>query len=128
MQLHEKWLAKAEEDLAFAKLGFKEKFYSQVCFLSQQVVEKSLKAFPLAENRPYPRLHKVVELAILCKEIAGPLVPFKNDLKILDEFYIPTRYPDAVPGSLPTGMPSLQDADHALQVAETILELVKQAI
>ena len=125
---HEKWLAQANDDLAFAKLGIKEGFPSQVCFLSQQVVEKSFKAFLLAKNRPYPRLHKVVELATLCKEITNKLTTFKNDLKILDEFYIPTRYPDAVPGSLPTGLPSEQDAQHALQTAQKILELIEQEI
>src|SRR5436309_9802815 len=62
VQPHEQWLARAEDDLSFAQLGFREKYFSQVCFLSQQVVEKALKAFRLAKGRSYPRVHKVVEL------------------------------------------------------------------
>jgi HEPN domain-containing protein len=65
VQPHEQWLDRAEDDLSFAQLGFREKYFSQACFLSQQVVEKSLKGFLLAKGRAYPRLHKVFELAKL---------------------------------------------------------------
>lgn len=128
MQPHEQWLARAEDDLSFAQLGLREKYVSQVCFLSQQVVEKAFKAFLLAKGRSYPRLHKVIELANLCVELEKNLDPLKNDLKLLDEFYIPTRYPDAVPGGLPGGVPEFADAESALQTATKILELVKSRI
>ena len=75
MQPHEQWLARAEEDLAFAQIGFREKYFSHACFLSPQVVEKSLKGFLLAKGRTYPRLHKVIELAKLCVELAVDLEP-----------------------------------------------------
>ncbi len=42
MEEFELWLSKAGDDLEFAKLGLDNEFYSQVCFLSHQVVEKSL--------------------------------------------------------------------------------------
>ena len=128
MQPHEQWLARAEDDLSFAQLGLREKYFSQVCFLSQQVVEKAFKAFLLAKGRPYPRLHKVIELANLCFELEKDLDPLKNDLKLLDEFYIPTRYPDAVPGGLPSGIPEFADAETALQTATRVLELVRSRI
>src|SRR5436853_3448790 len=54
VQPHEQWLARAEDDLSFAQLGLREKYFSQVCFLSQQVVEKAFKAFLLAKGRSYP--------------------------------------------------------------------------
>ncbi len=46
------------------------------------------------------------------------------ELLFLDRFYIPTRYPDALPGSLPEGMPNNQDAAGALATARRILDLV----
>ncbi len=128
MQQHEQWLARAEEDLSFAQLGFREKYFSQACFLSQQVVEKSFKGFLLAKGRSYPRLHKVVELAKLCVEIAGDLEPYKDDLKLIDEFYIPTRYPDAVPGGLAEGLPGKDEAKSALETAAAILQLIRSRI
>ena len=128
MQPHEQWLARAEEDLAFAQIGFREKYFSQACFLSQQVVEKSLKGFLLAKGRTYPRLHKVIELANLCIELAVDLEPLKNDLKLIDEFYIPTRYPDAIPGGLAEGLPGSDEAKSALDTAPAILELVRNRV
>jgi HEPN domain-containing protein len=125
---HEPWLARAEEDLSVSQLCFREKYFSQSCFLSQQVIEKSLKAFLLAKGRSYPRQHKVVKLAVLCKELSSDLQSLKNELKLIDEFYIPTRYPDAVPGGLPGGLPSSEDAHLALQTATAILELVRSRI
>ena len=128
VQPHEQWLARAEDDLAFARVGFRENYFSQVCFLSQQVVEKCLKAFLLAKGRSYPRQHKVVELASLCTEIQQELEPFKTDLKLLDEFYIPTRYPDAIPGGLTAGLPTTEDAQRALQAASEILEIIRASV
>lgn len=125
MLQHEKWLAKAEEDLAFANLGLREKYFSQVCFLSQQVVEKSFKAFLISKGHAYPRLHKVLALASLCREIKKDIEPYRSDLKLLDEFYIPTRYPDAIPGGLSSGFPDEKDARQAIEVARKILTLVR---
>jgi HEPN domain-containing protein len=128
VQPHEQWLDSAEDDLSFAQLGFREKYFSQACFLSQQVVEKSLKGFLLAKGRTYPRLHKVIELAKLCNEIAADLEPLKDDLKLIDEFYIPTRYPDAVPGGLAEGLPGPDEARSALETAAKILQLIRSRI
>lgn len=45
-QLAQEWFKKAQADIDFAKLGFKEtEHYGQVCFLCQQAVEKYLKGF-----------------------------------------------------------------------------------
>jgi HEPN domain-containing protein len=43
----------------------------------------------------------------------------------LDRFYIPTRYPDALPGTLPEGFPGRRDAQEALDVAKQTLERVE---
>ena len=126
MQPHEQWLARAEEDLSFAQLGFRENYLSQACFLSQQVAEKALKGFLLAKGRSFPRVHKVVDLAKLCVELAADLEPLKNDLKLLDEFYIPTRYPDAIPGGLADGLPGPDEAK--LDTAASVLQLVQNRI
>jgi len=43
----------------------------------------------------------------------------RDDLSTqLDDFYIPTRYPDAIPGAMPEGLPNAEDAREALEVAE----------
>jgi HEPN domain-containing protein len=71
---------------------------------------------------------KVVELATLCAEIQEELEPLKIELKLLDEFYLPTRYPDAIPGGLGAGLPSTEDAQRALRAATAILGIVRARI
>lgn len=44
----ERWLSQAENDLAFAKVGLRERFYAQVCFQCQQVCEKAIKSIRFA--------------------------------------------------------------------------------
>ena len=51
---------------------------------------------------------------------------FYKECLILDRFYIPTRYPDAIPGSLSEGLPNKEDASEALQVAEEVLNFIKR--
>lgn len=40
----DRWLRQAENDLAFARLALRERFFPPACFLAQQVPEKALKA------------------------------------------------------------------------------------
>ncbi|RKY56317.1 MAG: DNA-binding protein, partial [Candidatus Neomarinimicrobiota bacterium] len=50
-------------------------------------------------------------------------------VKLLDRFYIPTRYPNALPGSLPEGLPNAQDAKDTLTTAEKkIIARAKQLV
>jgi len=52
----------------------------------------------------------------------------KFEVQLLDRFYIPTHYPDALPGSLPEGLPDAQEAQEALTTAKNILARVEQLI
>ena len=52
----------------------------------------------------------------------------RNSILLLDRFYIPTRYPDAIPGGLKEGLPKERDAEEAIGVAKTIFERSKKAI
>jgi len=44
----------------------------------------------------------------------------RRRLLLLDRYYIPTRYPDAVPGSSVTGMPNQADAEEALSASTNL--------
>lgn len=119
---HEDWFAFAEDDLNFAKVGLREEFYSQVCFLSQQSIEKVLKGFLVSQRKTYPKTHKLIDLYGRCNVIW--LEPFKNKIKMVDEFYVPTRYPNGTPGDLSTRRANETDAREALAAAEEIFQLV----
>lgn len=123
---HENWMFFAKDDLAFARVGLKDGFYSHVCFLSQQAVEKAMKGYLISQKKDYPKTHGLVTLHRLTE--VGWLDPHLGSLKKLSEFYVPLRYPDAVVGALPECMPDEEDAAEALKWAEDIVALIESHI
>lgn len=117
----ERWLQFAGEDLQMAELAMQEAIYNQVCFHSQQCAEKSIKGLLVLQGKATPRTHLLGDLLTLLDPN-----PFTTslDIQLLDRFYIPTRYPDALPGSLPEGLPDHKDATEALIVARQVLDMV----
>lgn len=121
---HEEWLEKAEDDLKFAEIGLKEGFCAQVCFLSQQAIEKCLKGTLVFLGRSYPKVHGLRELSKLIPEL--DLKEWATALTIIDGYYVPLRYPDAAAGSKASGPPSKEEAGEALKTAEAVSEQVKR--
>lgn len=60
------------------------------------------------------------------KKLLDLFKEFINEIKLLDAFYIPTRYPDGIPGSLPEGLPDKKDAESSLSIAERIFDIIKK--
>lgn len=104
-----------------AELAVEEGIWNQVCFHAQQCAEKSLKAVLSSHGHLPPRTHKLADLVSFLGEEVPP--DLGDDLLLLDRFYIPTRYPDALPGSLPDGLPCESDAREALTLARKIMGL-----
>lgn len=123
--LPRQWLNKAAEDLAVARLIFREGHPGHVCFLSQQCMEKSLKAYLLVYRNKYPRTHKLVELLGQCDRLDANFAHFWPECQVVDQYYIPTRYPDALPGRLPEGLPGRAEAEEALAAAAKVLQFVR---
>lgn len=123
MQAGKNWLNFAAEDLKMAELAMQEHVYNQVCFHSQQAVEKALKGYIESKKKHIPRTHKLIDILAVIKENI-----FTEDLKeqviLLDRFYIPTRYPDTLPGSLPNGLPIANDAKESLDTATSVLKVI----
>jgi HEPN domain-containing protein len=119
------WLYFAEEDARAAAIMMKEQIFNKVCFLSQQCVEKALKAFLLSQQNLPRRTHKLIELLALCGEVDRDFRGFEEQCLELDRYYLPTRYPDALIGTLPEGLPGRKEAESTLEIATEILEFVK---
>lgn len=118
------WLEKAAEDLTVAHLVFNEGYMAHACFLAQQCIEKSLKAYLLYSSSTYPRTHKLVDLLGQCENLEPAFSQFQSDCIVVDQYYIPTRYPNGVPGGLPGGTPGQTEAQESLDIAERILRFV----
>jgi HEPN domain-containing protein len=117
----QQWPDRAAEDLTVARLLLRERYFSHACFLAQQCAEKSLKAYLLAVKNNYPRAHKLVDLITLCIAVNSEFSRFRDDCIVIDQYYVPTRYPNGIPGALPEGMPASQEAGEAVASAEAIM-------
>ena len=93
----ERWLAFAREDLRMAELAMTEDLYNQACFHCQQCAEKAVKGVLAHQGRMPPRTHRLGDLLGLLSP--NLLADLTLDVQLLDRFYPPARYPDAVPGT-----------------------------
>jgi HEPN domain-containing protein len=120
------WIRFAREDLRVAEWTFSAQIYNQTCFHAQQCVEKALKAWLRHQGTLPPRTHQLsLLIALLPDDILPDLRPA---IMLLDRFYIPTRYPDALPGALPEGLPGAADAEEALSVARQVLQQTEEQV
>jgi HEPN domain-containing protein len=125
-EMGDRWLVFAREDLRMAELAFAEGIFNQVCFHSQQCVEKAIKGWLAASGQVPPRTHRMADLLVLLPpDLLGEM---HGSLLALDRFYIPTRYPDALPGVMPQGMPEQHDAREALDLAQSTFERIKSVL
>jgi HEPN domain-containing protein len=127
MSAAERWLSFAREDLRAAEILLREDIFSLACFHAQQAVEKALKA-ALSSRDPegsLPRTHSISELA---DRLGAERARFPEGLDTLDAFYIPTRYPDALPGTLPSGLPGTTEAQETVEIAREVLATVGRLI
>lgn len=60
------WLAKAQEDILWARDSFEDGHYSGVCFLSQQAAGKALKAYLFSQREKLVRTHNLLRLLKRC--------------------------------------------------------------
>lgn len=114
------WLLQAENDLKWAKLSLDNNFFAQCCFVSQQVAEKSLKAYAFFQGHDAIRGHSVMHLA-LSLNINGEIL---KAAKQLDLFYIGSRFPDGVPMGPPFEYYIQEQAQKAYEDAQMIYRKV----
>ena len=97
------------------------------CFLGQQAAEKAVKAFLVLHGEEEVWGHSV---AVLCDRAGGyepAFVQLRPNGAALDRHYIPTRYPNGLPGGLPADAFGTRDSEQALEDAGAILEEVEKA-
>ena len=125
MKEQNRWFEFADEDYIVAQASLERKIYNQVCFHSHQGIEKLLKGYLFTKNKNIPRTHFIGVLLKLCVKINKKFSEMIDRCIKLDDYYIPTRYPDALPGSLPDGLPAKEDAEESLSILEEMRDLIK---
>jgi len=116
------WLQKAKDDLDFAEVAFRETdFYDHICYLSQQAIEKYLKTIIVMQKGSIgkrERRHDLLYLAKLCRDMVD-LENFREELRILSEAYIVSRYPV---GGYAKAIK--EDAQYCLASAKKIIDFI----
>ncbi len=122
-----RWLAQARSELAFARVGLREGFYAQACFHCQQSAEMALKALHYLAGARLVIGHSLVELLAPLAEQDPPLASLRPAAARLDQLYIPTRYPNGLPGGVPAEVFSREQAVEAIAQAAQFIERATDA-
>jgi HEPN domain-containing protein len=122
-----RWFATAQDDFLTAEILFKNGKFPQSCFYAQQAGEKALKAIYFRFDLE-PWGHSLVKLS---KEFSGindvvqALSGLSSECRELDRYYIPTRYPDGLPGTIPSEAYGSGEAGSAIKAAAKIIALAE---
>jgi len=116
------WFAKAGDDLIVIKklTEFEVIATSAVCFHCQQVVEKYLKAFLIANAVEIRKTHNIEFLLAECEEFDADFSLI--DPKDLNDFGVDVRYPGDIYS------PSIEETLAHKQIALDVKELVEQKL
>jgi HEPN domain-containing protein len=120
-----RWFLQAKQDLDDARYNSEGERYNIACFLSQQSAEKALKDFLYAEGEEMVWGHSVAELCKRATSMDKELEKVRRKAATLDKYYIPTRYPNGLPGGIPSEAFEKRDADRAIEIAEEVIKVIE---
>ena len=116
------WFAQAERDLEQAKCSQKSDIHEWACFAAQQAGEKAVKSLHLSVGQEawgHVISRLLEELPI---NVDAELI---EKAKVLDGFYIPTRYANGHPEGSPFEHYGSLQSREAISYASEILEFVR---
>ena len=124
----QRWYGQARFDLEAARDSAAAGHYEWACFQAQQAAEKALKAVLLRQGKRQFLSHSVHDLLEEVQKFA-PEFRTVSEARRLDEYYIPTRYPNGLPGTVvPHDFYGEKEALECLKLAESVLKLISQTI
>ena len=125
-----RWLTQARDEFEDAdELRKRGRFYLAL-FHFQQAAEKALKAFLYKRTETVEVFftHSVYELIEMAKESDSDFDKVQRAAN-LDRYYIPTRYPNGLPGGVPSRyFNDPQEAEVAMSLARDVITLVEKKI
>lgn len=116
------WLYKADQDFGFAAMTVRDPavpFYDQICTSFHQAVEKYLKAYIVANELSFRKLHDLEKLLHTCMAHDESLSSLEEACRFLNPFYVELRYADT---------PFLTATKHQAEEAHGFASLVQQKI
>ena len=116
------WFRQAERDLEQARASARDDRHEWACFAAQQAADKAVKALHLTRGQEafghvVARLLRELPIAV-----ANELV---DKARVLDSFYIPTRYANGHPEGAPFEHFGALQSGEAIIYASEIIEFVR---
>lgn len=125
-----RWLTQAKDEFEDAdELRTRERFYLAL-FHFQQSTEKALKAYLYLRAKSIEVLytHSIDDLLQMVIEVDSDFKKL-SAAKKLDRYYIPTRYPNGLPGGVPSRyFDDPKEAKEAMQLAKAVISLAETKI
>ncbi|MGA8848873.1 MAG: HEPN domain-containing protein [Dehalococcoidia bacterium] len=125
-----RWLTQAKDEFEDAEeLRKKRRFYLAL-FHFQQATEKAFKAYLYLKVKSTEvfHTHSVDELAKMAVEIDSDFKEVASAKK-LDRYYIPTRYPNGLPGGVPSRyFDDPKEAEEAMELAKSAIDLIERKL
>jgi HEPN domain-containing protein len=123
-----RWLEQAQADRRGAQLLLDGESYHLACFVAQQVAEKALKAFLYAQGEEFVVGHSVEVLSRWAAEFDADFEQLREAIAPLDGYYVPTRYPNSLPDSIPARVYTRKAAEETLRMADQALLAVQRKL
>ena len=123
-----RWVLQAQRDLDDARYSAAGQRFNLACFLAQQSAEKALKALLYSAGAEAVWGYSVADLCQDIIAIHPDLAPLAAIGGPLDKYYIPTRYPNVLPGGIPSDAFVSADAQMAISMAEQVLDTISSKL
>jgi HEPN domain-containing protein len=125
-----RWLTQAKDEFQDADdLRKRNRFYLAL-FHFQQAAEKALKAYLYLKVKSIEVFytHSIDDLLEMTMDI-DPDFKEVAQAKKLDKYYVPTRYPNGLPGGVPSRyFDDPKEAEEAMELAKRVNELVEKKV
>ena len=122
------WFRQAEADLRHARHALESNDFEWSCFAAHQASEKALKAVFLKLGMDAWGHTLTTLIGNLPQEVQKPSQELIDKARVLDKYYIPTRYPNGFDSGAPTDFYTQAEARQAITLAEAILEYCSDQI
>jgi HEPN domain-containing protein len=115
------WFAQAVQDLEATAAMARTGHHEWACFVAQQAAEKAVKAVHLRRGQE-PWGHRV---ARLLEELGDAPQDLIEKGRVLDTFYVPTRYPNGHPEGAPFEQYGPLQSSEAQRLAREVIDFAR---
>ncbi len=124
---YQDWLKQAHSDLKHSQNAREDGDFDWACFAAQQAAEKAVKALIEFFGGEFWG-HAITKLLEALKERCEIPEERKDDARLLDKFYIPTRYPNGFDDGAPVDYYTQNEAEAAYEAAQRIIRFCESQI